>query len=144
MKNLFKAITAQLDAIPRIKWVDEEKGQMNYNPSLERPPLLFPAALVTISLPNTQNYNQSKQQAQAQVRIQLCFDFTGNTNTKTPAADRDRSLAYYDVVDEVYQALQGFSTSEFNELERRNFSHLLRPDQYKTVVITFVTDFLED
>lgn len=140
MKDIFKAITAQLDTITSLNWVDEDKGQMNF----ETPPILFPAALVSITLPNTQNYSQTKQQAQAQIRVLLCFDFGGNTNSKTPSVHRDKSLAYYDLVDDVYKALQGFSTAQFNPLERRNFVQILRPDVYKTVATTFTTDFLED
>ncbi|WP_425628854.1 hypothetical protein [Cellulophaga lytica] len=140
MKTLFKEITAKLDAVASIKWVDEDKGQMNF----ERPPVLFPAALVTISLPSTRNITISKQQASAQIAVKLCFNYGGNTNSVTPDTDRDRSLQYYDVVDEVYKALQGFSSPHFNALERRAFNHILRPDEHKTVVLTFTTDFIED
>lgn len=139
MKTLFKEITAKLEAITAIKWVDEDKGQMNF----ERPPILFPGALVAISLPTTQNMSVLKQHVQAQVTVKLCFDYGGNTNTLTPTANRDASLAFYDVVQEVYKALQGFSTIDFNALERRNFVQIPRPDTYKTVSMVFITECLD-
>ena len=140
MKTIFKEITAQLDTVPGLNWIDEDKGQMNF----ERPPVLFPCALVSLSLPQTQNYNQDNQQCDLQVSVTLAFDFSGNTNNLTPEADRERSLAYYDMVDLVYKSLQGFSSVNFNKLERRNFRPIPRPDQYKTVNMTFTSEFIED
>jgi len=139
MKTLFKAITAQLDTIPELKWVDEDKGQMNF----ERPPILFPAALVTIALPRTRNLTDKKQDTNALISVKLCFDYSGETSMVTPTVARDKSLGYYDIVEKVYKALQGFSTENFNPLVRNNVQPLPRPDGYKTTVIPFTTEFLD-
>lgn len=137
MKEIFKAIAAQLDTVTELRWVDEDKGQMNF----ERPPVAFPAALITISLPNTNNLNLRKQHAVVQVGVKLCFDFGGNTSSVTPMASRDESLKYYDITEKVYAALQGWATPLFNPLERRNLSHEKRPDIFKVVNMTFSTEF---
>ncbi|NJB36378.1 hypothetical protein [Croceivirga sp. JEA036] len=141
MKQLFKDITERLDGIAELNWVDEEKGQMNYTGAYDRPPLVFPAALVTLSIPGTQGLNDKKQIAQLQLAITLCFDFSGNTNSKTPTVERDKSLAYYDVVDAVYKALQGWSSGRFNPLDRISFRPIPRPDGYKTVQLVFASGF---
>ena len=140
MKTIFKAITAQLQTVTELKWIDKDKGQMNF----ERPPVLFPAALITITVPTSQNITRIQQAGTAKIDVKLCFDYGGNTSAVTPTVDRDRSLAYYDVVDKVYAALQGFGTAEINPLERRSFSPIARPDTYVTEVMVFTGDFLEE
>lgn len=135
MKHIFEAITQRLDTIPGIKWVDEDKGQMNF----ERPPVLFPAALVDIQLQKADDLNTKIQTCQALVTIRLAFDFTGSTNTKAPASAREKSLAYYDLVEEVHKALQGWGTQEFNPLSRRQLIQEKRPDGYKVVAMPFST-----
>lgn len=138
MKQIFNDITAVLDAIPELRWVDEDKGQMNF----ERPPIAFPAALVTISLPQIQNLSTKTQEANLQLVVKLCFDYSGETASSTPIAAREKSLAHYDIVEAVKDALQGLEGSVFNPLEQRNFGQLPRPDQYKTVQMVFTSGFI--
>lgn len=140
MKTLFKDVTARLATVPALKWIDEDKGQMNF----ERPPVQYPAALITITLPRTRNLNTKRQVCEASIAVKLCFEFGGNTSGITPEAARDASLGYYDIVEACYVALQGYSTNSFNPLERVNFQQLPRPDAKKTVVMTFTTAFHDD
>ena len=137
MKNIFESITERLDTIPELKWVDEDKGQMNF----ERPPVLFPAALVDIQLPKTDDLNAKMQNCQVVITVRLCFDFNGSTNTKAPASARAKSLAYYDLAEKVYKKLQGWGTNEFNPLSRKQFLPEKRPDAYKVVAVPFTTSF---
>lgn len=137
MKEIFKAVTAKLETIPALKWVDEDKGQMNY----DRPPVLFPCALVDIQLPKANNLNRKIQLCDAVVTVRLAFDFSGNTNNKTPEAARNKSLEYYDVVEEVYKVLQGWGDTGFNPLSRKGVFQEKRPDAYKVVAIPFATEF---
>lgn len=140
MKNIFIEITERLDTLAALKWVDEDKGQMNF----ERPPILFPAALVTIDLPNTTNITNKIQDAKMVVSVLLCFDYSGNTNTKTPSVERVKSLAYYDTVEQVKQLLQGWGGLEFNPMARSSFRQIKRPDAYKTVLLTFGSAFVDE
>ena len=140
MKQLFKDVTAALDETGLFRWVDKDKGQMNF----ENPPILFPAALVTISVPQRQNINRLKQACRAQIRIKLCYDWGGNTSGVTPQAQRDASLKYYDDIDAVWEKFQGWSTANINPLECQGNFPLARPDQYTTEEIVFVGDFYEE
>lgn len=139
MKELFKAITARLDTVAALKWVDEDKGQLNF----ERPPVLFPCALVEIQLPKTQDMNSKIQDCDGLITVRLAFDFAGNTSTITPLAAREASLAYYGVVEEVRKALQGWTDGSFNPLSRKSFYQEKRADAYKVVAIPFSTKFHE-
>jgi hypothetical protein len=138
MKNLYQAIVEKIEtAIPELRWVDLDKGQMNY----ERPPIAFPAALINITLPKCDDLNTKKQLVDAIIIIRLCFDFTGNTSLSTPKIERDKSLKYFDTQEKVYTTFQGFGTAEFNALSRINVFEEKRPDAYKVVGIVFKTDY---
>lgn len=140
MKEIFKSTTAQLGTIPSLKWIDEEKGQLNF----ERPPVLFPCALVDITLPKTKDMNRKLQECDVIITVRLAFDFAGNTSNETPDEARDKSLEYYDIVEEVYQLLHGWTDGRFNPLSRAGFYPEKRPDGYKVVAMPFVTQFLDD
>ncbi len=140
MKQVFLDVTAQLDTAPELKWVDEDKGQMNF----ERPPVLFPCALVDIQITNAEKMGGKLLRCDALVTVRMGFDFTGNTSTKTPAAAREKSIAFYDVLESVKKLLNGWSGGSFNPLEFKNQYPEKRPDGYKVVAMTFATQFLDD
>lgn len=139
MKTIFIDLADRLQTVSSLRWVDEQKGQMNF----EKPPVVFPAALLQLTLPNCQNLNRLQQSCQLQVAVTLAFDFMGQSYNAAPAEAREASLAYYDVVEQTKAALQGFGTAEMNPLEMINFSHVPRPDGYKVVVMTFRSSFRE-
>lgn len=140
MKQVFLDVTAQLDTALSLKWVDEDKGQMNF----ERPPVLFPCALVDIQITNAEKMGGKLLRCDALVTVRMGFDFTGNTSTKTPAEARAKSLEYYDIVEEVKKKLNGWSGGNFNALEFKNFYPEKRPDGYKVQAMVFATQFLDD
>lgn len=140
MKNIYLNILDQLKAeVPELFWVDLQKGQMNY----QRPPILFPAALVKIQLPKASNMNSTKQMCEALITIDLCFDYSGNTDMTTPADARAESLKYMDLKEKVFAKLQGLKTADMNALERVNEYEEPRPDGYKVTSISFMTSFLD-
>lgn len=140
MKTTYQNILNRLIAeVPELKWIDLDKGQMRF----DRPPIVFPAALISIQIPRSENLNDTRQLVNAQVSIKLCFDFTGYTDASTPEAQRLNSLSYFDLVDKVFSKLQGWGTAEINPLERINQYDEQRPDAYKVSVITFSTAYHE-
>lgn len=138
MKEVYLAILERLKTtVPNLLWVDLEKGQMNYS----KPPILFPAALIGISLPSTENITKQLQNASCAITIRLCFNFIGNTSNVTPEVELEKSLAYFNLVEEVYKSLQGYQTEYINSLERVNSIEELRPDGYKVITIGFKSSF---
>ncbi|MEZ7494497.1 hypothetical protein QO206_03305 [Leeuwenhoekiella aequorea] len=140
MKQLFKDLTDRLQALPLNKWADEDKGQMNY----EQPPISFPATLVDIQVPRSQNLNLKIQDCNAVITVSLCLNWSGNTNAVTPEAARDNSLFYYDFADQVYASLQGWSNGEINPLECVSKRKQKRPDQYTVLEMSFSTQYRDD
>lgn len=140
MKTIFNDIFNRLLAeVPELKWIDLDKGQMR----IERPPILFPAALIKIQIPRSDNLNETRQLVDAQITVKLCFDYTGETSAITPEAARLTSFEYYDMVDTVWAKLQGWRTAEINSLKRTGQFDEERPDAYKQTNIVFTTSYHE-
>lgn len=138
MKHIFNNILTRLKAeVPELKWIDLDKGQMNFL----KPPVVFPCALINIQIPRAENMNSKKQACEAAVMIRVCFDFTGHTHSATPDLERAKSLAYFDIKEKVYTTLQGWGTADMNALSRVNEFEEPRPDAYKVTNITFKTAY---
>lgn len=140
MKEIFLALRTVLKGIEGMRWVDLEKGQMNSS----RPTVAFPAALITVTVPRKENLLKKLQACDGAITVRLCFDFTGKTNSAMEEEDVLKSLAYFDTVEAVNKALQGFETEHFNTLKGINTLDEQRPDGYKVVQLNYTTSFRED
>lgn len=116
MKTIYTAIMARLkEKVPAIRWTDFDKGQLEAS---ERPAVAFPCALLTISVTGAKNITDHIQDCSAQLRVRLAFDQQMKTDSATPAEHIEKALEPYDVIADVYAALQGFGTSHFDTLSR--------------------------
>lgn len=89
MKFIYEAILARIaDQIPEIKYIDMDKGQFN----IDRPPVSFPACLISMQVTSTQENNRTNLHKQLMVSFRLGWDFDGNTSIITPEQDRLNSL----------------------------------------------------
>ncbi|NCB68478.1 MAG: hypothetical protein EOM47_06480 [Bacteroidia bacterium] len=131
MKTIYKAISARLKTeVPELAWIDYDKGQMNVKPG-ERPALKFPAALLRIEVPTASDITDTTQDASARITVRLIFEaLKSETATAYSEAKQDKSLEPYDVIADVYAALQGYETNHFNALSRKSSSDEKRTDGY--------------
>lgn len=142
MKFIYQKLKELLKEIEGIKYIDLDKGQMErYN---QRPSVLFPAALIKITLPRCTDITTTVQDCTASITIRLAFDFTGDTSSLTPDDIEEESLAYFDLADEVYVKLQGWGNEEMNELSRRQAIPENRNDGYNVLRLEFSTEFQDD
>jgi hypothetical protein len=114
MKTVYLAVMAQLQTIEALKWIDLDSGQL----SQPKPSVSFPCALISIKLPKCKNVTDKIQDCEARISVRLGFDNKMRTAAKTPEVARNLSLAVYDIIADVYKALQGFSTVNFDCLNR--------------------------
>jgi hypothetical protein len=141
MEEIFTEILEKLTTtMPELKWIDLQKGQMKY----EKPPVAFPAALIKVTIPKSDNITKKLQIVDAIVEVSFCFDFIGKTNNKMLAAQRTKSLAYLRTVDKGHKNLQGFETEYFSNLSRISAIEQERPDGYKVMDLTYTTTYRED
>ena len=140
MKHIYTNILTALKEIPELKWIDLDKGQMNSN----RPSVAFPAALITVTLPRTENITSTIQTVNTQITVRLCFDYTGSTNSKMTEAARNKSLEYFNIADKVFNKLQNLEADNMNALERINAIEEVRPDGYKILAQTYNSGYKEE
>lgn len=142
MKQTYNAILEHLIAkLPELRWIDEQKGQMRF----ERPPVAFPACLIDIAFPRTNNITTKIQEGQLLLEVDFCFDYTANTSSNAfTKADRDKGLKHWDLVHKGEKALQGFESPYFNHLERISVGDKIKRPGYKVITVTFRGTFRED
>ncbi|MGY6521998.1 MAG: hypothetical protein ACXIUD_09735 [Mongoliitalea sp.] len=139
MKFIYEAILARIaDQLPEIKYVDLDKGQFNY----ERPPVAWPACLISMQVTSTQENHRSNLHKQLLVTFRLGWDFSGNTSSITPEPDREESLAYFDLVDKLEAAFQGWDdgSRRFNYFSQQQLREEPRMGP-KVVAIPFRTSY---
>lgn len=139
MKFIYEAILARIaDQVPELKYIDLDKGQFE----VERPPVSYPACLISIQIPSTSENHRSNLHKQVMVSFRIGFDFFGNTSSITPEAARLDSLAYFDLVEKIETAFQGWDdgTKRFNYFTQMALREERRPD-IKVISIPWKTSY---
>lgn len=121
-----------------IRWIDWDKGQLK---SKSRPSVAFPCALIGIHIAATSDITPTVQHCNAVVRIRLAFDQPMQTNSATPPTRLSKGLEPYDIIADVYKALQGFHTPNFDPLSRVKQMEETNQHGLFTYIIDFKTEF---
>jgi len=139
MKQLFLAISAAIEAVPGIKWVDFDLGQFENE---ENQGVSHPAALIRFDSASYSNLAGEEQQGDISVTIRLGFDSYGRTHSKTDAAKRATALEHLDTVQLVHLAVQGLNSSESGPMSRTGFATEPRADLriYALTYSTLIND----
>ncbi|MBX6361263.1 MAG: hypothetical protein IRZ03_14425 [Acidobacterium ailaaui] len=135
MKKLYEKLLSLLQSISALKYIDLDKGQIDYFEL--RPAVAFPAALVSIDFANCEDETDTTQRVQAQILIRLAFDYTGETSAATQATLRDQALDFYELIDQIYAAIQGYSDEEIDHVSRTAVRMENRQDQLRVAQIYF-------
>lgn len=109
MKTLFEHITKQLQEITELRWIDFDSGQLQE----ERPPVVYPCALVEINLPRYEDIDSDTQRVYAEFTVCLAFNVIGETNSNAPISQRSLALQYFDIVEKVERKLHGKQSELF-------------------------------
>lgn len=142
MKSIFLYLRSQLMALPSIRWVDLDKGQLNQYDA--RPSIDFPAVLLKIEYPNTKKLTGKDQQAAVFITATLVFDFMDDTDSNTPEDILMQSLEVYDIAAELHATLQGATDKSIRApLERTSLRDPNRPDKLKTIIQTYTTSTID-
>lgn len=142
MENLYITIIERLIfALPELKWIDIDKGQMRE----ERPPVAFPCALVNIIMPRCKDLNDTIQHCNALITVSLCFDFTANrTASAYSVEERKKSFEYLALSRKLYQKLQGWEAEGLSPLSRVSTGEPLIRNGYKITDSTFAVEFNDE
>jgi hypothetical protein len=139
MKTIYTAVMARLkEKVPALRWIDLDTGQLETS---DRPPVAFPCALISISIPSAKDVTDTVQECSARIKVRLAFDQPTKTDSATPTAVLQQSLNPYDVISEVYAALQGFYTANFDSLSRTRQDRETGRNGIFIYSLEFVTSF---
>lgn len=145
MKELYEAILDRLTAkVPDLKMIDFEMGQLDVLALDQRPSVLFPCAFVDISYPLCDDQGDGIQLVTARANIRLAFECPLPTDSRASEARRAAALAIFETVDDVYKALQGYSTTEFSAFSRKSQTPDNRYAGIKIINMIFETTFEDD
>ena len=138
---MYTAIMAQLKKeVPQLKWIDIDYGQIDKQ--TERPAVAFPCAVVGISLVNCEDQYGKVQICRARVSVRIAQNPpTSRTNSEAKNDVRESALSRYDLIDDVFTALQGFGEPEMNPLTRTGQAPEKRTDGLFVYRIDFGTEF---
>ncbi len=141
MKDLFLKLTDKLKAVPTIKWVDSDEGQLEFP---EHPPVQFPCALIDVEFPDCEDIHETEQQVTALITIRLAFKPSGRSNSAVPVLQRTKAFERFDTTKAVFKALQGWEDAEMSSWSRKSQVTEKRDDNLKVIVQTWETTFGEN
>lgn len=143
MKAIFLYLRQILKAVPSIRWIDLDKGQLN-NYEV-RPDIDFPAVLLKIEYPSTSKLSGKQQQCNVIITANVAFDFMDDTSNITPDEILEQSLKVYDIADEVHKAFQGAMdvTVIRTPFERASVRDPNRADKIKVLQYVYTTKTIE-
>jgi hypothetical protein len=139
MEEAYLFFLSLLEAVPQLKWVDIDKGQLEQ----EKPPIQFPAAILVIEFPNTDTIGGNIQKCDILVSVRLAFNFVGETSSSAKEETRLKSLEYIRTVQAVYKAIQGKSGMGLSKFHRKAVLDELREDGLKVIRLPFGSTFID-
>jgi hypothetical protein len=145
MKAILKNITALLQSIPELRYVDEDWGQLDYySPHF---PVLWPCALIDIANADYSNIGKDRtatpaerQEATATLQLRVADLKLSNSSAMTPDTMKEDVWVVEDLLQKIHEKLQGFKPGEnTGVLVRTKRSRAKRDDgvQLYNVVYTF-------
>lgn len=115
MKELITAVMTRLkEQVPALRWIDLNIGQM----ATDTPPVDYPCALIDVPTVDYSDAAQGVQLGKLTLEVELYFIVRTPGSMAAPEELRNQSLEHFDVAQQVYQALQGFSGETFTRLTR--------------------------
>ena len=140
-KDLFTKVSDRIETeVPAFRWIDFDDGTLDMQ--TERPSLAFPACLMDISYPDTEDETGTEQLVNATISLRVAFQPQGATNNHS--AVRDTALAIFDTIAALHTALQGWNdTGLFSKLSRASGIRERRRDGLIVYRIVYRTTFIE-
>ncbi len=134
------------EMVPEVRYVNQDLGQLEVY-TMDRPAVSWPCLLIDMSDTNYADLMQGVQEANlCTIVVRLGFNpFSQTSNLQTEAV-REKGLAYFEIEDKVYAALQGWDGGGlFSPLTRiRAVTEKREEDAFRVRVLIFTTAFEDD
>lgn len=136
--NLYLRLKDRLkDNAPSIRWIDQDFGQLDHFEL--RPAVSFPCTLIDIDETAFDESGGSElcQLGEGIIKVRIGLDIQAGTNHLAPDSSIDDGLNCYELEQEVFEALHGYSADNFKKLIRVSAVTEKRNDQYRVRVLRF-------
>lgn len=141
MKTTFEKTLAKLSELSWLKMADRDFGQLDHYEGA--PPVIFPCALISISMPKRKNLTTIVQQRGMSVKVRYAFERLRDSSSLTTDAIRQAALNYYELVEQADELFQGFSDDYFTGAwECTGTIEEQRPD-FDIVSFTYTTSIVK-
>lgn len=143
MKVVLENIQKQLAAIPELKYIDEDWGQLDdYSP---HPPTQFPLALIDIGSLEFSHIGmdkkvvpQNRQMATGTIVISIANLRLTNTSFKSPKQQKNNVWDIWNIIECVHQQLHGFKPDcNSGAMMRTNLRRIKRDDGIQEYEVTY-------
>ncbi len=141
MKEMLTEVQKRLVAkVPELKYVDEDWGQLDYYSTM--PPVKWPCALIDLPQGSFSNTGSLVQLGLLQVKIRVADMKLSNSSGAAPQTQKDKSFAFFDLLQKVHLALHGWSGGEaYSHLMRTAFAKGKRSDGVRLYEITYTCEW---
>jgi hypothetical protein len=124
--------------LPEIKHIDQDFGQLK----AARPAVAWPCLLIDIEALHCTPLAEQVQACTVVVTFRLGFAPLSNTTQHTPLTYTEKALHYYELEQQLYELLHGWSPSAtFGKLTRQSTTTLRRNDTYRIREIGYTLTF---
>jgi hypothetical protein len=121
MRTIYTEVMKRLQSeVPALNGIELDFGQLELAEREETLAIAYPYAFIDIFLPECSDISEKTQTCTCTVSVAVAFEPFGIGATSSNAAEEDRNVALspYDIISDIYKALQGYETKEFNALSR--------------------------
>lgn len=143
MKAVLENIQKQLAAIPELKYIDEDWGQLDdYSP---HPPTQFPLALIDIGSLEFSHIGmdkkvapQNRQMATGTIVISIANLRLTNTSFQSPKQQKNNVWEIWNIIESVHQQLHGYKPDDNSgAMMRTNLRRIKRDDGIQEYEATY-------
>lgn len=144
MKHILSAVMERLQTeVSELQYVSEDWGQLDFYQ--DTPPVKFPCALISVSSINFESQTIGTRHATLTLLIRVADAPAVSGTMAAPESYRNRAFAIFDLLDDIGNALYGFSNDEeFNELDQKTITHYSREDAIREYAMLFETEYAID
>lgn len=144
MANLYLKLLNRLKTkVPDLRYIDQDLGQLeNYG---LKPPVSWPCCLIDIEeFQFSDTAGANVQEAQGIISLRIGLVKYTDSNNLVPDNIRPNALKYYEIEQQVYEALQGWEDDGFSRLLRRGAGTERREDDIRVRVLKFAVSWQDD
>ena len=141
--NIWLSIQAQLATISDLQFIDLDTGQLEYKDMHQRPQVLLPCALFDFVKSEYIDLSENYQEGELLLEVRIGINpYTQATNYFTDT-QKENALNFFYIEQEVYVALQGWSTQYFGPLTRVSLKSEKRNDKLRVRIMQFKFNYLD-